>query len=69
MPKLAAATRAERRTQLIQAAWRCAARKGYRDMTVDDVCTEAGVSKGAFYGYFHQKQDLLVALLDDDADS
>ncbi len=69
MPKLAEAARAERRKQLIDAAWRCAARKGYHDMTVDDVCIEAGVSKGAFYGYFHQKQDLLVALLEDDADS
>ena len=27
---------------------------------------QAGVSKGAFYGYFEQKQDLLLALLDDD---
>lgn len=39
---------------------------GFRDMTVDDVCTEARLSKGAFYGYFAQKRDLLVALLEDD---
>ena len=39
---------------------------GFRDMTVDDVCTEASLSKGAFYGYFAQKRDLLVALLEDD---
>jgi AcrR family transcriptional regulator len=31
------------------------------------VCLEAGVSKGAFYGYFENKQNLLLALLDDDA--
>lgn len=60
-------TRVERRQDLIEAAWRCAARQGFRDLTVDDVCVEAGVSKGAFYGYFAQKQDLLLALLDDDA--
>lgn len=36
-------------------------------MTVDDVCAEANLSKGAFYGYFDQKRDLLVALLEDDA--
>lgn len=41
--------------------------RGFSDLTVDDVCAEAGVSKGAFYGYFEQKQDLLLALLDDDA--
>ena len=51
----------------MNAAWRCAARKGYQATTVDDVCAEAGVSKGAFYGYFQQKQDLLLALLDDEA--
>ncbi len=37
-------------------------------MTVDDVCAEAGVSKGAFYTYFAAKDDLLLALLDDDAE-
>jgi AcrR family transcriptional regulator len=52
---------------LIAAAWRCAAARGFSDLTVDDVCAEAGVSKGAFYGYFEQKQDLLLALLEDDA--
>ena len=67
MPKLRPETRVERRASLIAAAWRCAAVQGFRDLTVDDVCAEAGVSKGAFYGYFEQKQDLLLALLDDDA--
>src|SRR5207244_3792732 len=47
--------------------WRCVARGGYRNLSVDDVCAEAGLSKGAFYTYFDQKQDLLVALLEDDA--
>lgn len=67
MPKLKPETRFARRNELIEAAWRCAARSGFRDMTVDDVCAEGGVSKGAFYGYFGQKDDLLIALLDDDA--
>jgi AcrR family transcriptional regulator len=67
LPKLRPETRLERRQLLIDAAWRCAAVRGFRDLTVDDVCAEAGVSKGAFYGYFQQKQDLLLALLQDDA--
>src|SRR5579859_757487 len=67
VPKLREETRVERRQELIAAAWRCAARGGFRDLTVDDVCAAAGVSKGAFYGYFEHKQDLLLALLDDDA--
>jgi AcrR family transcriptional regulator len=52
---------------LIDAGWRCVARGSYRTLTVDDVCTEAGLSKGAFYTYFDRKQSLLMALLDDDA--
>jgi AcrR family transcriptional regulator len=67
VPKLAAEVRQERRQRLIDSAWRCASRAGYRDMTVDDVCNEAGLSKGAFYGYFENKQALMLALLDDDA--
>lgn len=67
MPKIRPETRVERRALLIDAAWRCAAVRGFRDLTVDDVCAEGGVSKGAFYGYFKQKQDLLLALLEDDA--
>lgn len=67
MPKIAPLVRQERRQALLEAAWRCAARKGFPDLTVDEICAEAGISKGAFYGYFESKQDLLLALLEDDA--
>ena len=36
-------------------------------MSVDEICAEAGVSKGAFYVYFDSKQALLLALLEEDA--
>lgn len=67
MPKLRPEVRAERRRRFVDAAWRCAARSGFRDLSVDDVCVEAGLSKGAFYGYFASKHDVLLALLEDDA--
>lgn len=67
MPKIAKERKVARRREFVDAAWRCAATKGFRDMTVDDICAEANLSKGAFYGYFDQKRDLLVALLEDDA--
>lgn len=69
MPKIAEDERRSRRDDLVQAAWRCASKKGFSQLHVDDVCMEAGVSKGAFYGYFLHKQDLLMALLEDDAAS
>lgn len=67
MPKIHPAVRDERRRRFVDAAWRCAARKGFRDTTIDDVCEEIGASKGAFYGYFESKGALLLALLEDDA--
>lgn len=67
MPKLGDQERAARRQRFIDAAWRCLSQRGYRDTTVDVVCEVAGASKGAFYGYFASKQELLIALLDDQA--
>jgi AcrR family transcriptional regulator len=67
MPRITPSARLERRQHIIDAAWRCAARKGFGDLTVDEVCAEADVSKGAFYGYFASKQALLLSLLDEDA--
>jgi AcrR family transcriptional regulator len=67
VPKITAQARSARRQDLIDATWRLLAHSGWRDLTVDDICAEAGASKGAFYGYFNRKQDLLLALLDDEA--
>src|SRR5215471_11270046 len=69
MPRVADETRRRRRKQLIDAAWRCLARKSYRDLTVDDVCVEAGASKGGFYGYFESKKHMLTTLLEEDDSS
>jgi AcrR family transcriptional regulator len=69
MPKISEQVRADRRQRLVDAAWRRFATGGYRDTTVDDVCEEAGVSKGTFYGYFSTKQDLFVALLDEETEA
>jgi len=66
VPRLAEETRRRRRGQLLDAAWRCLARKSYRDLTVDDVCAEAALSKGSFYGYFESKKQMLTALVEED---
>jgi AcrR family transcriptional regulator len=67
MPKMAAEDRVARRQEFVEAARRCVARDGYRNLTVDNVCMEAGLSKGAFYSHFQTKSELLVAVLEDDA--
>jgi AcrR family transcriptional regulator len=66
VPRISDDARAERRQRIVDAAWRRLASSGYHETTVDDVCDEAGVSKGAFYGYFATKQDLFLALLEEE---
>lgn len=33
--------------------------RGFEHVTVDDICKECGVSKGAFYHHFHSKLDII----------
>lgn len=65
MPRLAKATRAARRSQIIAAAVRCFARAGYHATTMADVAGQAGVSKGTPYLYFPSKEALFIALHDE----
>jgi AcrR family transcriptional regulator len=67
MPRLLDATRRERRQVFVEAARRRAAVEGWAAITVDEVCGEAGMSKGAFYSHFASKQALLHALIEEDA--
>lgn len=67
MPRLSAEQRLNHRRRIVDAAWRCVARTGYRELRVEDICAEASVGKGSFYLYFERKDDVLLALLEDDA--
>lgn len=54
----------ETRSRIFEAAIKLFSNRGYNKASVDDICTEAGVSKGAFYHHFESKQALFLALLD-----
>src|SRR3954471_9470063 len=58
----------EARDELLSAALRVFARRGYRDAGVDEIAAEAGYSKGALSWHFAGKQELLTALLDERID-
>ncbi|MDR5698281.1 TetR/AcrR family transcriptional regulator [Agromyces aerolatus] len=62
MPKVSDAHRAARRTQILGAAVRCFARKGYRGTSMTDIIAESGLSAGAIYGHFEGKQELFAAV-------
>ena len=54
----------ETRTKIMEAAIKLFSNSGYNKASVDDICAEAGISKGAFYHHFKSKQELFLALLD-----
>src|SRR5580704_393346 len=59
------ARRARTRAQLLEAAARVYARRGFESATLDEVAEEAGFTKGAVYDHFGSKENLLFALLNE----
>jgi AcrR family transcriptional regulator len=53
----------ETRARILDAAIRRFAIAGYDAASVDDICIEAGVSKGAFYHHYPTKQAIFLALM------
>lgn len=66
MPKVSAEHAAARRRQIIDAAYRCFARKGFHQATMRDIYEEAGLSPGAVYHYFDSKHAIIAASFDFD---
>ena len=55
--------RAERREQILSAATRAFARAGFAATSLDDLATEAGVTRVILYRHFESKADLYRAVL------
>jgi TetR/AcrR family fatty acid metabolism transcriptional regulator len=53
-----------RREQIVEAATRVFAQKGFSRATTREVAREAGVSEGTIYNYFEDKDALLMAILE-----
>ena len=57
-------TQPDARGRLLDAAMQVIRAKGYSATTVDDICREAGLTKGAFFHHFASKEALGVAAID-----
>jgi AcrR family transcriptional regulator len=55
----------ETRARILGAALKEFSGSGYDAASVDDICAEAGVSKGAFYHHFPSKQAAFLAIFED----
>jgi TetR/AcrR family transcriptional regulator, transcriptional repressor of aconitase len=62
MPRVSDEHLERRRRQIMDAAVRCAARKGFHETSMQDVFRESGLSAGAVYRYFKSKNDLVQAI-------
>ncbi|MGH3845816.1 MAG: TetR/AcrR family transcriptional regulator [Pseudonocardiaceae bacterium] len=65
MPPVSQRYRDARRRQVVDAARRCFARKGFEASSMQEICTQAGLSAGAIYGYFPSKDHLIAAIVDE----
>lgn len=61
MPKVSEAHSAARRQQIIDAAYRCFARRGFHQTTMREIYEEAELSPGAVYHYFDGKEAIIRA--------
>lgn len=51
----------ESKTKLLDAALKVVRAKGYNATRIEDVCAEAGLTKGSFFHHFKSKEDLALA--------
>jgi len=52
------------RQKLVESAVRRFYRDGFRSVGIDQVLTDVGISKTAFYKHFESKEDLMLAALE-----
>lgn len=65
MPRLTEATKAARRTQIIEAAIACFIEHGYTNTSMSDIIKASGLSSGSIYSHFSGKEDILVTAINE----
>jgi len=56
----------DRRAEILAAAQRCFVRDGFHGASMQDICTEAGMSPGNLYRYFPSKEALIAGIAERD---
>jgi TetR/AcrR family transcriptional regulator, repressor for uid operon len=54
----------DRRTQILDAALVCFAKRGFHQASMHDIAAEAGISVGLIYRYFENKEAVISAMAD-----
>ena len=54
----------EKRLFILNAAAEIFASEGYHHASISDICKNAGISNGALYKYFNNKEDMFLSIID-----
>ena len=65
MPKVTQQYRDARREQILSAARRCFLRNGFHETSMVELFAEAGLSSGSVYLYFPSKDDMILAIAEE----
>ena len=65
MPRVSQQHRDARRDQILSAARRCFLRDGFHATSMQDLFAESGLSAGAVYRYFAGKDEVILAIAED----
>ena len=57
---------ADRRFEILEAAQSCFARSGFHQTSMQEICTEAGMSPGNLYRYFRSKEEIIAGIAERD---
>jgi len=52
------------RSSILAAAAEVFSEKGFYESGIDDICSQAGITKGAFYHHYRSKQQLMMELME-----
>ncbi len=58
----------EKRRRILEVATKEFAKKGYHDASISNIASKSGISVGAVYKYFDNKQDLFLTIVDHSID-
>jgi AcrR family transcriptional regulator len=55
----------QKRTEILNAAYKVFSEKGYHSTRIEDIALEMGMSQGLFYRYFRNKLDIFSQIMDE----
>src|SRR5215475_3238699 len=66
MRRANAQLKADRRDEILAAAQTCFARSGFHQTSMQEICTQAGMSPGNLYRYFRSKEEIIAGIAERD---